>query len=264
MPTKPQLPQSVYAPRLPFVIDDPGWWLLLGDIHLPFHDQSTIHAAVKLSKKNKIKGIILNGDILDWCKISRFRSKANGPTIRQEVLSGWQFLAYLRYQFPTARIIWKDGNHDERLEHFAIDNGFAELVELERQDGKRFLCVETLLQLDNFGAEYVTDGRVILFDRLHIFHGHELRVSGKRPALNMWNKTKVDSICGHVHRTDEYAERNFDKQEYHSWTVGCACGLSPDFFRFNDWNHGFALIYKDKSSGFDVKNLRVIGGAVQS
>ncbi len=66
---------------LPFKL--PADWnnaLILSDIHMPYHDLPALTAAIEYGIKNKVPGIILNGDTMDFFAASRF---AKDPTKTQ-------------------------------------------------------------------------------------------------------------------------------------------------------------------------------------
>ncbi len=240
----------------PFVIDTPGSWLVLSDIHAPYHDRTTIELAASEAKRRGVVGVILNGDTLDSHEISDHDKDPTAPRYVEEVETGKKLLAWIRDQFPKTRLILKEGNHEERLNRYVIRRAPA-LFGLEGID------LPALLHFKDVGAEWVTDRRVIALGKLCLVHGHEYRGGGGvMPARWLYLRAKYVSMCGHFHRSSEHGERNIRGTEERSWSLGCACYLYPRYMPLNSWNHGFALVELSKDGMFSVENRRVFRGKV--
>jgi hypothetical protein len=69
-------------------------------------------------------------------------------------------------------------------------------------------------------------------------------------------------MCGHFHRTSEHHERNIRGRAEASWSVGCACDLSPRYAPLTNWNHGFAFVTLETDGSFHVESKRVLDGKV--
>src|SRR5215469_14666991 len=116
----PTLPPAVKSSYEPFFIDEVGWWLIFGDLHIPYHEPEVVRAVLNEGKRYNVKGIIILGDLLDYHEISTFDKDPTMPRYREERQIGLQFLDYLRYRFPKSTIIFKEGNHDERLSRYVM------------------------------------------------------------------------------------------------------------------------------------------------
>lgn len=254
--TKPTLPEPLDRGYKPFTVDTPGHWLNLSDVHFPYHDKRTVELAVGQAKKDAVAGVLLNGDILDSHELSRFDKDPTGPRYTSEIGMGVQFLDYLRFHLPKARVVWKDGNHEERLWAYLAGRAPA-LFGLEA------LALPNLLNFQRFGVEYVTDRRVIRMGKLHVIHGHEYRPNIQapvNPARGLFLRSKSVAICGHFHQTSEHHEPTIAGKPQGAWSTGCACQLSPQYAPLNKWNHGFAMIDLASDGDFAVRNHRVIDG----
>ena len=250
------LPEPADCGYGPFAVDTPGVWLVISDIHIPYHDLTTLELAAKESKRRGIVGILLNGDVLDSHEISRHDKDPGAPRYVQEIEAGRQFIAWLRFQFPKARIIFKAGNHDERLEKYVIERAPA-LFGLEG------LSLPSLLHFADHGIEWVTDQRVITLGKLNVVHGHEYRGGGGvNPARWLYLRARSVAMAGHFHRTSEHHSRDIRGKAAAAWSTGCACCLSPRYLPINDWNNGFAFVTLDKQGEFVVDNRRVLAGKI--
>ncbi len=254
----PTLPDPVDKSTPPFSLDSDGWWLILSDTHFPFHDKKTIELAIKEALKFKVKGVLLNGDLLDFHQLSRFDKTPDDPRYTSEIEVGIKFLAWIRYKLPKARIVWKDGNHEERLVSYIINKAPALF-------GLKALSIPGLLEFDDFGVEYISDKRVIKAGRLHIVHGHEYRPTIQtpvNPARGLFLRAKSDALTSHFHQTSEHNEPTIDGKLQGAWSIGCACNLSPTYMPLNKWNLGFAVVDINKDGDFAVTNLRIIDGKI--
>ncbi len=186
----PDLPEAIVTrDSSHFNIDGDGWWLYLSDVHIPFQDNLTIKLAVKAAKAQFVKGVILNGDIFDFEQVSRHPKPPINERYIKERFCGLQFLTYLRQQFPKIRIIFKEGNHEERLVKY-LSQKAPELFDLD------VLQLPNLMKFDQFGIEFVGDRRLVRLGKLSILHGHEFQPQLMSPvnparAAFVWGKTKI-------------------------------------------------------------------------
>lgn len=256
--SKLELPDSIHKEFPAERVDSDGWWLVMGDVHIPHHDRKTIELAVAEAKKRKCKGVLLNGDILDSHEVSRHDRDPSALRYVDEVERGKQFLEWLRKQLPAARIIYKEGNHEERLDAYIIGRAPA-LFGLEGVN------LAGLLHFGDHGIESVRDRRVVQLGHLNVIHGHEFpggTSSSVNPARGLYLKARSVAMCGHNHRTSEHHARDIKGKSEAAWSVGCACDLSPRWMPLNDWNAGFAFVHLDKGGDFAVENKRVLNGRV--
>lgn len=253
-----KLPPSLDRSSKPFSLQTPGWWLVISDLHIPYHDCTVIDLALKEATKHKAVGILINGDMLDSHELSTFDKSPEDPRYVDEIQACRQTLRYFRQRLPKARIIFKDGNHEERLYTYLWRRAPA-LFGLEE------MTLPTLLQLDRVDAEHVGERRVIRLGRLNVIHGHEYRpaiMSPVNPARGLFLRAKSVALAGHWHQTSEHHEPTIRQKPQGAWSIGCACGLMPAYMPLNKWNHGFAMVKVGKGGSFEVRNLRVLDGTV--
>jgi len=256
---QPAMPPSRAEPWLPFNLDVTGRVGVLSDIHVPYHDEAALRAAVKHVRGEKIETLILNGDWADFYTISRHEKDPKQRNFKAELKAVRDFLKWVRDQFPAARIVAKAGNHEERFERWLFQHAPE-------------ICDDPIMGLDNWcgmpalGIELVGDKRPILAGKLPILHGHELpygMTSPVNPARGAFLRTKHTLLMGHLHRTSGHCEPNMWHHEVFCWSTGCLCDLRPAYARMNSWNHGFALVTVHGGGEFDVQNLRVQSGKVR-
>lgn len=253
-----RLPEPIKLEYQPFLLDEPGWWLVLGDTHLPYHDVRTIELAIATAKKHRAVGVLLNGDIADCHELSTFDRDPTMPRYVEERQAVIAFLAYLRDRLPKARIIYKKGNHEERLDRYLMRHAPA-LFGLEA------LGMPALFQLREHGVEYVGERRVVNLGKLAVVHGHEFRpqvATPVNPARGVFLRARQSVLTSHWHQTSEHNAPNISGKLQAAWSIGCACQLNPPYNPLNSWNHGWAMVELGQDGGFSVRNLRVVNGEV--
>jgi hypothetical protein len=101
-------------------LDIPNGAILIGsDAHIwPGPTSTAMRAFIKFSKELKPKAVILNGDVMDFPKISRHPRIGweQLPEVRQELDAARVILDKIEKAAPRARKIWTLGNHDARFE----------------------------------------------------------------------------------------------------------------------------------------------------
>jgi predicted phosphodiesterase len=252
------LPKSLAVPHKIVEINNPGVWLILADTHLPHHDENTINLALRTAKRMGAIGILLNGDILDSAQISRHERHNSAIKYRDEISMGISFLRHVRETFPKARILYKEGNHEQRLEKY-IDNKADALEGLEGMN------LSSFLKMKDARVEWFPSGTIIKLGKLPTIHGHEFGGSGGggvSPARWLYSQAGDCCVMGHCHRTSEHHERTLLGYIAATWTVGCACDLSPHWRLINKWNLGFAIVEVDRSKDFLMSNKRIVSGKV--
>lgn len=250
------LPKSEAKDIPPFDIDKPGRYLVLSDVHIPSHDETTIRCAVDEARRQGVVGVILNGDILDCHELSRFDKDPQVTRYVEEIKLGQEFIVYLRERFRKANFYYKLGNHEARIQPYIWNRAPA-------FEGLDCLSIGSLLEAKKHGVEIIDDKRIIRLGKLHVLHGHEMRGGGGvQPARWLYLKARSVALCGHFHKSSEHHSRNVADKHEAAWSLGCACGLKPAYMPVNDWNHGFAIVEVDRDGGFVVQNKRILNGKV--
>jgi predicted phosphodiesterase len=250
---KKSMPESKAEKWTPHVIRDPSSVLILSDIHVPFHDECAVNAAIEFGAKRKPKTVLLNGDTCDFYTISRWIKDPRKRDMKAELAACRQMLEWIRDKFPASDVIFKKGNHEDRWDHW-LWNHAPEIADCDE------MLLETWLKFDELGIVMVEDERPVMAGKLPIFHGHELP-KGLTSPVNMARGAFLRMLdvvlVGHGHRSSSHTEASWTHREITCWSTGCLCDMSPKYARINKWNHGFAFAEADKSGSFNVENLRL-------
>ena len=251
-----KLPPSAAKEYHTHHIDGPARCAVLSDIHLPYHHEGALRLAIQTAKKWKADCILLNGDQMDGCSVSTHEKDPDARDLAEEIKITREFLEMLRKQFPKAQIIYRSGNHEDRLRKY-VARVAPELLGLNE------IRLERLLNLDNLGIEWVADKRLINLGKLPTLHGHEF-YSGQNSPVNaargLFMRGKTSAIQGNLHQTSEHTETSLAGDTLTTWSLGCLCALNPNYSPLASlkWNHGIALIEVDGRGMFEVSNLRLI------
>lgn len=248
------LPESHADDYTPFVLSQ-SKVLIISDLHIPYHDNKAIDTAINYGINNNANAILIGGDLMDFHNQSRFEKDPRARRTKEEFDAARQFLTVLRNTFPKARIIFKEGNHDERWEKWL----YVKAPEIF--DDTEF-TLEARLRLGEKKIEIIKDKLPVSIGKLTFLHGHELQGSGGvNPARATFLKTMANVVIGHCHRTSQHTEPTFMGDVIATNSIGCLCGLYPDFARVNKWNHGFAFVEHDIKTGeYHLHNLKIING----
>lgn len=247
-----ELPTSYARVREPFTIPE-SRILILSDLHVPYHDIAAIELALD---HYEFDCILINGDFLDFHRLSRFVSEPESVSFGNEIAIGRAFLEVLRDRYGVP-IYYKLGNHEERLQDYM----FSKAPEVAATS---FWKLDELLELETVGATLIDDKRRILAGGLTILHGHELAhgmFGPVNPARGVYMKAGVSCLVGHHHRTSEHSGMTLDGSLVSCWSTGALCQLSMNYNPYPQSNHGFAFAEIDGDQ-YHVFNHRIFNGKV--
>lgn len=255
------LPPSIAEPWTPYRLNVVGPVGIISDVHVPYHSEVAVQAAVGYLKAQGLAALVLNGDIADFYAISRYLKDPSRRDFKGELEAVRQFLGWLRSEFPEIPIVFKAGNHEERWVHWLYQHA-PEISD------EPCMSLGAWLKLDDHGMELVEDQRPIMLGKLPVLHGHELpkgMAAPVNPARGVFMRTLSTGLVGHSHRSSNHAESDMWHKETACWSTGCLCDLTPEYARINRWNWGFAIATVHKGGTFDVQNYRVmLDGSVRT
>lgn len=250
IPEKPECPQEPFD--IPKGITK---LLILNDVHLPYHDQIALTAAIQYGVDHKCEAVLLNGDIADMYQLSRYMKSPIKANFRHEREMVIEFLRLLQDTFT--HVYYKQGNHENRYEHYLMTNAPAIFDE-------ETSTIEDLFMFKGSRVKYIDEAQLVTFGKLAIIHGHELKGGGTvNIARNKMLKAYSNLAFGHHHTVGESTVKDIYGDEMASWSIGCLCNLKPRYMPFNQWFHGFATVELiDKSGNFRFINKKIMKGVV--
>ncbi|MDD5051085.1 MAG: metallophosphoesterase [Candidatus Pacebacteria bacterium] len=229
---------------------------LAGDFHVPYHDKDAVRAAFEWAAEHNCDTIVLNGDVVDFYQCSRFTKNPSNPSMEDELSMLQDFLWSIREMFPNAKIIYKEGNHEARLDKY-MQVKAPELYKSAK------LKLNDLLHFEKIGIDYVCNERVIVAGKVNILHGHE--IPGNRQAnvaKQVFAITNENTIVCHSHVADKTIVPTLNGTMKGAWSVPCLCGLHPKYKRVNKWTHGFLRILLQSDDTFRIFQGEIYNGKV--
>ena len=254
------MPKSWAEPWTPHVLEVVGRVGILSDVHVPYHDEIALRAAVDRLAGERIDALVLNGDCADFYGISRWEKDPSNRDFKGELQAVRDFVAWIRNNFPEIPIVYKSGNHEERWKHWLWQHA-PEISD------EPMMSLVAWLKLGDHGVELVEDQRPIMVGKLPVLHGHELPKGMAAPvnvARGAFLRTSTSVLVGHSHRSSGHAESDMWHAETFCWSTGCLCDLRPAYAVLNKWNHGGAIVTVHADGQYDVENFRISGGKVRS
>jgi len=229
--------------------------LLLSDLHVPFHDEQAIAAAVEEGVRQGCDSLYINGDAIDFYMLSRFRKDPGMPTSPEEVDLLKTILCTIGE--PFVERWYKSGNHEDRLEYYLWTNA---------PQLSHFPCMElpAVLGLAELGFTHVKSKQVAHVGDVVVVHGHECNVnSGVNPAKSLYTRLGASAVCGHVHTCSTHHEMSpITRKSVHTRSCGCLCDLRPEYHPINRWMHGAAIIEVTASGHSSMRGFRIEDGVV--
>lgn len=233
--------------------------LILSDIHIPFHSISALTATFDYAKKEKPDCILLNGDTIDFFALSRFLKDPKKRNFAEELNTFKNFFPILEKTFKGAKIVFKEGNHEERYQHFLWQKA-KELVGVDEFE------FENIIKARANGIDFVGEKRIIHANKLNVIHGHEFSQGFFSPvnvARGLALRAKASAIQGHNHQSSEHTQVDINGKVMTTFSVGCLCELHPAYAPINNWNNGFCLVdLASDGQDFEVRNKRIYKGKV--
>lgn len=266
-----ETPEITSFPELPEGITSLDEWeilkitgdhkvLILNDIHLPYHVKRVVELSIEKGLNHNVDIVLLNGDIFDFFSISKWQKDPRKRDFAGEIKVCKQFLEWLRHKFPKAEIIFKLGNHEERLENYMFIKA-PELLGVPTFEFKK------ILELDKYGIQEVDGMKPIKLNECFVIHGHEYKFAISNPvnpARGLYLKSKVNAIAGHFHQSSSHSEKDIEDKVTSCWSLGCLCDLHPDYMPLNKHNHGFGVIEMNGDKLFNVFPYKIIDNQIYS
>jgi predicted phosphodiesterase len=232
--------------------------LVFSDSHFPYHNVEAINAMIDYTiGHRKINFILINGDGLDCYQLSKFNKDMRNRSFSDELWMWVEFLNILQKTFPDVKIYWKLGNHEERWENYLRVKA-PELLDMEEYKFENIIKIRGIENVD------VIEHQIIYTGRLPWVHGHELQggaASPVNPARGLFLKTLSSAVVSHHHRSSAHSELDINEKLMSWWSIGCLCGLHPEWNPINKWNQGFALI-ETSGKDFAMSNMKIYRGTV--
>ncbi|NBZ96368.1 MAG: metallophosphoesterase [Proteobacteria bacterium] len=187
-------------------------------------------------------------------------------TYEADIAAANAFLDALQAAAPRARIDYIEGNHERRIETWALTQTLRNSKDAEYL--RRAFAPEFLLRLRERGIPYYRQGEfydelpipgTIRKGKCYFFHGSS---TAKQATTVTLNSFAGNVVFGHTHREQSSSARPVHAGQIKAWNPGCLCELQPLWQHTNptSWTHGFAVQLAAKSGEFLHLNIPIISG----
>lgn len=228
--------------------------LFISDIHIPFQDENALRIVKNFASSFEPDNVFLIGDLLDFYSISTFdKNPERVNELQNDIDVGFEVLSELREILPESRIVYLEGNHENRLTRYLWKH--PEIANL------RALNIENLLQLKSLNISYKTMKDTVTFHKFLIEHGDLVRKYSGYTARCQMEKRGISGISGHSHRLSTHYLTNMAGD--HVWVEnGCLCSRNPEYIvGLPNWQQGFSVGYwKKGKERFSIEQICITHG----
>ncbi len=245
--------------------------IIINDVHGSTMDREAVEAFLADLKDWNPDEIVLNGDIIECGGFLAAHHTLGYVaqteyTLQDDIAAGNWLLDEIQKAAPKAVIHYLEGNHEDRIERWIVDQTMRHARESEFL--RKLIGPETLLLLNERGVRYYRRGEHHLeglppgWIKLgKIFFTHELG-GGKNAASSAVGKTAGNVVFAHTHQADESTLVLPGVGLVKAWNPGCLCQRQPLWRHSNptNWSHGYAVQFVSKSGDFLHLNIPIWGG----
>lgn len=245
--------------------------VIIPDVHAAVMDRAAVDACLQEVKRLDPDEVVIMGDLLE-CGGFLAGHQSLGyvsqtkVTYQQDVTAAIWFLDELAKAAPRARVHYLEGNHEDRVERWVVDQTMRH--ERESEFLRKLVAPEFLLGLAERGIAYYRRG-----ERYHgleepgmirlgkILFVHELS-GAKNAAANSLATVAANVNFAHTHREDTASLVMTGVGLVKAWNAGCLCRTQPLWRHSNptNWSHGFGIEFVAKSGEFLHVNVPIWKG----
>lgn len=245
--------------------------IVVNDVHGSMMDRDAVEAFLADLKQWDPDEVVLNGDIIECGGFLAAHHTLGYVaqteyTLQDDIAAGNWLLDEIQKAAPRAVIHYLEGNHEDRLERWIVDQTMRHSRESEFL--RQLIGPQTLLRLNERGVHYYRRGEHQIpglppgWIKLgKIFFVHELG-GGKNAASAAVGRTAGNVVFAHTHQSDESTMVLPGVGLVKAWNPGCMCQRQPLWRHSNptNWSHGYAVQFVAKSGDFMHINVAVWDG----
>lgn len=240
---------------------DARTYLILSDLHVPFHDEALIAKVCQLAVdiRPRLAGVILNGDFLDLYTLGSYNRdslrKLRHLTLDAEYAEGNRILDMLDTAIPrNIERHFLFGNHEDRYWRELDHGDTGKYGDALRSPHEALRLVNRGYRVyDNWKQDFVRLG-----EHLEVTHGVYTPVHVAKKHLDEFQGSV---IVGHSHRLQSYVTGRRG-----AWNFGFLGQTNSEGFHYvsrtkrNTWTQSFGLVDIDDHGDFFVSPIQVHNG----
>jgi len=226
--------------------------VVAGDLHGMRMDPAAARSFLDDVKVLRPDEVVLGGDMLEvggWLAKHQpvgFVAETDYSYQEDIAATNW-FLDELQVAAPKAVIHYLEGNHEDRVERWAVDQTRAH----QREAGYLYeaFAPRSLLRLSERGISYYHRGNVYVeglprgwIELDGMYFVHELG-RGKNAARDALHQAAGDVTYFHTHRADTSTDVFPRTGLVHAYNPGCLCKMQPMWMHSKPtgWSQGYAI-----------------------
>lgn len=228
--------------------------VLEGDSHFPNQDDDALSIIDQVCQLMQPTLYSHMGDLLDCYKLSRFNKNPDRlESLQDEIDMGRRHLARKRVIMPTTKMVYLEGNHEDRLRRVMWNLPGEAQALTALTNFKKAMTWPALLGLDELGVTFVpymgsAQASQNFLPKWILKHGSIVRKNSAYTARGEWEKYGRSGSSGHTHRLGMYFHN--DHNGSHCWVeTGCGCSLTPEYVSDPNWQQGCVVLTFDKETG---------------
>jgi predicted phosphodiesterase len=213
--------------------------LVLPDIHVPYHCESAIEAAIQLGEIFQPDEVIQLGDLLDCYTLSTYsRSSYRQGNISLEINQAKDLLDKIKKRTGAKRATLLEGNHEARIRKYVLSKA-PELASLKQ------LRVDHMLELGDIGWSFIPEHKFYQINDVFFTHGEYANMHSAKKHIDEY---RVTVVHGHTHRITSRYHRGLDKT-----IAGVELGflgsfeVGAEFVKRANWQHGVGTVVIDEN-----------------
>jgi hypothetical protein len=245
--------------------------VIANDVHGSMMDRPAVDAFLADLKRWNPDEIVLNGDIVECGGFLAAHHTLGyvaqtSYSYQDDIAAANWFLDEVQKAAPKAEIHYLEGNHEDRVERWVVDQTMRHQRDSEFL--RELIAPNALLKLEQRGinfyrrsVEYVPGLPPGWIKLGKIFFVHELSGS-KNAARDSVTRTAGNVVYAHTHREDSASVVLPGVGLVKAWNPGCLCQRQP-LWRHSDptgWSHGYAVQIVAKSGEFLHLNIPIWEG----
>jgi hypothetical protein len=235
--------------------------VIANDVHGSMMDRPAVDAFLADLRRWNPDEIVLNGDIVECGGFLAAHHTLGyvaqtSYSYQDDIAAANWFLDEVQKAAPKAEIHYLEGNHEDRVERWVVDQTMRHQRDSEFL--RELIAPNALLKLEQRGinfyrrsVEYVPGLPPGWIKLGKIFFVHELSGS-KNAARDSVTRTAGNVVYAHTHREDSASVVLPGVGLVKAWNPGCLCQRQP-LWRHSDptgWSHGYAVQIVAKSGEF--------------
>lgn len=233
-------------------------WLILPDIHCPWHDVKLLKKVCQLAHRIKPYGLVFSGDFLDLYSLSRHNKdslyKLKDISLSWEYEQGEKLIGEIMSSCKPVQKHFLYGNHEDNFLRYKQDRDNA-------KTGDAIESPEQALRLEEQGFTVYTnwmDDSVEIGNNLEVIHGsYTCRHVGAKAA----EEHEGSVMVGHSHRFNSEVTGKRG-----GWNIGWLGDKDSPAFRYmpkakrRKWCNAFALAHVLDDGSFIAQPVQCWGG----